>query len=249
MRLALVEVHDVSPYYKSEFLDALELLEEVGCHRFSLLVVPYFWEKVSLGGDEEFLRLLKSTGAEILLHGYTHKGKRRFQDILWTDGEGEFGGIDLHETYQKVYAGLELMEYCGFKVDFFVPPAWIGNPYLEDVLYSLNIRGVAYRWHIKDLKGGKVIKSPALTFSSRHFLSWLSLKFLPELEKFYSGQEVIRLAIHMADFRDQRKVNLWKQIMTEIKSSRRWTNYGELFGEGGPSSSFQSLKPAGWMVQ
>ncbi|MCS6999129.1 MAG: polysaccharide deacetylase family protein [Aquificaceae bacterium] len=249
MSLALVELHDVSPYYRAEFLSALELLEEVGCHRFSLLVVPYFWERAPLGEDREFLSLIKSTGGEVLLHGYTHKGKKRFQDILWTDGEGEFGGLDLQETYERVRAGFELFEYLGLKTEFFVPPAWIGNPYLEDVLYSLAFRGVAYRWHIKDLTEGVLIKSPALTFSNRHIFSWLSLKLVPEFEKLYSRHHIMRLALHMADFRDRRKLNLWKDLLEEVKKSRRWTSYGELFSKGGPSSSFEGFQPAGRMVQ
>ncbi|MEN3028058.1 MAG: polysaccharide deacetylase family protein [Aquificaceae bacterium] len=249
MGFALLELHDVSPYYKAEFLSILEFLEEVGCHRFSLLVVPYFWQRAPLAEDRELVSLIKSTGGEVLLHGYTHKGNKRFQDLLWTDGEGEFGGLDLRETYERVRAGLELFEYLGLKTEFFVPPAWIGNPYLEDVLYSLGFRAVAYRWHIKELAGGALIKSPALTFSNRHLFSWLSLKLLPEFEKLYKKHPIIRLALHMADFRDGRKVSLWKELLEEFKKSRRWTSYGELFSKGGPSSSLESFQPAGWMVQ
>ncbi|MDW8066379.1 MAG: polysaccharide deacetylase family protein [Aquificaceae bacterium] len=249
MKLFILELHDVCPYYKVEFLSALELLEEVGLDRFSLLVVPHFWERAPLGEDKEFLSLIKSTEGEIILHGYTHKGKKRIQDMFWTDGEGEFGGIGLQETYERIQAGLDLMEYLGFEVEFFVPPAWIGNPYLEDVLYSLGFRAVAYRWHIKDLVGGTVVKSPVLTFSNRYILSWLSLKLLPELERIYGKQALLRIALHMADFRDERKVNLWRYILKEIKDVRRWTSYGKLFGKGGPSSSLEGFQPAGWLVQ
>ncbi|MDW8097848.1 MAG: polysaccharide deacetylase family protein, partial [Aquificaceae bacterium] len=245
MSFALLELHDVSPYYKTEFLDALELLEEVGCHKFSLLVVPYFWHRAPLGENREFVSLVKSTEAEIVLHGYTHKGKKRLQDFLWTDGEGEFGGVGLQETYEKVRAGLELFEYLGFRTEFFVPPAWIGNPYLEEVLRSLGFRAVAYRWHVKDLVYNTFIRSPVLTFSSRSGLSWLSIKLMPELGRLYQRHRVIRLALHMTDFRDPRKTSLWRSLLGEIKNSRRWTSYGELFGKGGPSPSLKGFQPAG----
>ncbi len=248
MKLAIVELHDVSPYYRVEFYKALELLEEVGLDRFSLLVVPYFWEYAPLGGDLSFLNLLKSLKVELVLHGYTHKGKKRLQDLLWTDGEGEFGGLDLTETYKRVQSGLELMEYFGLNTEFFVPPAWIGNPYLEDVLYSFGFRAVAYRWHIKDLHHNRVIDSPTLTFSNRNLLSWLSLMVVPNMEKLYKGHQVLRLALHMADFRDERKIELWKEILGKIKKERRLASYGELFCKGGPTPSFKGFQPAGGLV-
>jgi len=208
MSLFLLELHDVSPYYRKEFFKAVDLLEEVGLDRFSLLVVPYFWERAPLGEDKDFLSFIKSLPAEVVLHGYTHKGNKRFKDLLWTDGEGEFGGLDLISTYEKVYLALELMDYLGIKTEFFVPPAWIGNPYLEDVLYSLGFRAVAYRWYIKDLNTERIIRSPALSFSNRHLFSWFSLMLVPELERLYKKHKLLRLAIHMADLRDERKILL-----------------------------------------
>ncbi|HCO38904.1 MAG TPA: hypothetical protein DIT36_02845, partial [Aquificaceae bacterium] len=175
-------------------------------------------------------------------------GSRRFSDLLWTDGEGEFGGLDLISTYEKVYLALELMDYLGIKTEFFVPPAWIGNPYLDDVLYSLGFRAVAYRWYIKDLSTEKIIKSPAISFSNRHLFSWFSLMLVPELERLYKKHKLLRLAIHMADLRDERKILLWKEILNKFKERRRCVSYGELFGKSGPSPSFKGLQPAGRLV-
>lgn len=248
MEYALLELHDVSPFYRREFLKTVELLEDLDIHKFSLLVVPYFWEKYSLVEDRETLHLIKSLHAEIVLHGYTHKGTRRLQDFLWTDGEGEFGGLDLYNTYQRISYALELMEYAGLSFEYFVPPAWIGNPYLEDVLYSFNFKGVAYRWYIKDLQGERFIKSPALSFSNRYLFSWLSLRMVPEFERLYKRQKILRLALHMKDFMDERKISLWREILQRIRKTRRWISYGELFSKGRPSPSFQGLQPAGWMV-
>ncbi len=248
MKFAIVELHDVSPYYRAEFLKSLELMEEVGLDRFSLLVVPYFWEYAPLGGDISFLSLIKNLGVELVLHGYTHRGKKRLQDVLWTDGEGEFGGLDLLETYNRVQAGLDLFEYLGLKTEFFVPPAWIGNPYLEDVLYSFGFRSIAYRWHIRDLRSGELLKSPTLTFSNRGLISWVSLKVVPNLEKLYDTYEVLRLALHMADFRDERKVRLWREILRKVKKERRLIGYGELFGKSRPAPSFKGFQPAGGLV-
>lgn len=246
MDLAVVEVHDVNPFYRKEFLRALELLEELGIDKFSLLIVPNFRGERSVDG--EFASLVKSTGGEVLLHGYYHISNRRLRHFLWTDGEGEFGGLSLEETYRRVEEGAELLGCWGLSSRFFVPPAWIGNPYLEDVLYSLGFRAVAYRWVIKNLAENSSLPAPALTFSNRYVFSWLSLQFVPALLKAYRHQGVIRVALHCADFRDQRKEELWRSILSEIKSKRRLTSYGELFGKGGPSPSFQGFQSTGRMV-
>ncbi len=247
MNYAILELHDVAPYYKREFLKALEIIEELNIEKFSLLVVPYFWEAYSIAEDRDFILLIKSLKQEVLLHGYTHKGIRKVSDILWTDGEGEFSGIDLYETYTKVSFALELLNYVGLKAKFFVPPAWIGNKHLEDVLYSLGFEGVAYRWYIKDLISNLSIKSPALTFSNRPLISWLSIKLIPELERLYKRHSILRLAIHMADLRDQRKINLWKGIISKIKEKRRWISYEELFSKSRSTSSLKGFQPA-WGV-
>lgn len=238
MKFALLELHDVSPFYKREFLKTLELLKELKVEKFSLLVIPYFGEEHSLAEDKEILSIIKSLTAEIVLHGYTHKGPKRLRDFLWTDGEGEFGGLDPYNTYQKVASGLKILEHIGLISEFFVPPAWIGNPYLEDVLCSLNFKGVVYRWHIKALEEKRCVKSPVLSFSNRSLFSFLSLKMMPVLEKLFRTQKVLRLALHMKDFRDERKIHHWKEIIQKIKKTRRWINYGELFSKGRPTFTF-----------
>ncbi|RMH80036.1 MAG: DUF2334 domain-containing protein [Acidobacteria bacterium] len=246
MDLAIIEVHDVNPFYKREFLRALELLDETSIDNFSLLVVPNFRGEKSVDG--EFASIIKSIGGEVLLHGYYHTSNRRLRYFLWTDGEGEFGGLSLEETYRRVEEGVELLGCWGLSSKFFVPPAWIGNPYLEDVLYSFGFLAVAYRWAIKSLTQNSALPAPALTLSNRHMFSWLSLQLVPALLKVYKHQRVIRVALHCADFKDQRKEKLWRNILREIKNSRRLTSYGELFGKGGPSPSLQGFQPTGRMV-
>ncbi len=248
MKYAILELHDVAPYYRREFLQSLEIIEDLGVEKFSLLIVPYFWETNPIEEDIDFILLVQSLKQEILLHGYTHKGKRKISDILWTDGEGEFSGLGYNETYNKLSLALELINYVGLKAKYFVPPAWIGNRYLEEVLYSLGFDGVAYRGCIKELSSNLFIKSPVLTFSNRRFLSWLSLRLIPELERLFKGHNILRLAIHMADIKDQRKINLWKEIISRVKETRRWISYEKLFSKGRFTSPFKGFQSARGMV-
>ncbi|MCS7279561.1 MAG: polysaccharide deacetylase family protein [Thermodesulfobacteriaceae bacterium] len=231
MKRVILELHDISPWYKKEFLQALNFLEELNLKKISLLVIPNLWNNYSLLEYQCFVNLLRDFGGEIILHGFTHLGKRKLVQMLWTDGEGEFEGLSLEETHKKVKKGKILLENLGFSSKYFVPPAWISNPYLEEVLWSLGFRGVAYRCKLKDLKEKKAFFSPVLTFSNRRWLSPLSIKLNSILKTLYHYKDCLRLAIHMADFRDFKKISLWKEIIFEIKNCRRFISYEELFSQ------------------
>jgi len=109
-----------------------------------------------------------------------------------------------------------------------VPPAWIGNPWLEKVLSAFGFIGVAYRDVIKVLRNEREIPSPVLTFSNRVILSYLSIKTIPLLFNLTKKSSVIRLVLHTKDFRDRRKIILWKQILSAAKKQRRLISYEEL---------------------
>ncbi|SNZ14429.1 DUF2334 domain-containing protein [Hydrogenobacter hydrogenophilus] len=240
MNLALVEIHDVSPYYYKETLQAIKLMSLCGIKKYSLLVVPNFWGKAHLYEHPEFVHTILSTKQEVVLHGCYHEGGS-IKDIIWTSGEGEFSNLNLMQTYQRIKEGKDIFEAVGIKSDIFVPPAWIGNPYLEDVLYSLDFKMVACRDYIKDLESELVYTSPVITFSNRPILSWLSIGFAPLLFRAFKRNRLIRLALHAKDFRDRRKVKLWRVLLSKIKEHRRLISYGELIRQSRPALALQSV--------
>lgn len=241
MRFAILEIHDVSPYYRDEFLEIVSLLKGLGLNKFSLLIVPYFWEKYPLNDDLDFVKELKSLNAEPLLHGFTHLGKTSFIGNLWTKNEGEFYYLNESETCQRVYQGQVLLCRLGFNCDFFVPPAWIGNPFLDSILKKLGFKGVAYRFYIKFFDANLKVFSPVLTLSNRPYFSGLSKFLLGITEWCLRGAGVLRVGIHCADFRDKDKKELWKKTLNKIKAERRFMSYGELACQSGLTSSFQCL--------
>lgn len=216
MGFAIVELHDVSPYYYEETARALELFNLCGIEKYSLLVVPNFYEKYPLYKSAGFVRSLLATGQEIVLHGYTHRGGS-LRDFIWTYREGEFSNLDLMETYNKLEKALEIMEVVGVKPEVFVPPAWLGNPHLEDLLYAFGFKAVAYRRGIRELERGEFFTSPVITFSNRPILSAMSLSFSLFMFRRYRKAELLRLALHTKDFRDKRKVKLWRFMLTKAK--------------------------------
>lgn len=240
MNLAIVEIHDVSPYYYKETLQAIKLMSLCGIKKYSLLVVPNYWEKGDLRERTDFVSAIHSAGQEVILHGYNHKGGS-IKDIFWTYREGEFSGLDFFDTYRKISKALEIFEALHIKVNFFVPPAWIGNPYLEYVLYSLGFKGVAYRTYIKHLETGTVCPSLAITFSNRAVFGSISVAFVPLMFKMFKNRKILRFALHTRDFADKRKIKMWRLLLTKVKKLRRLVSYEELLSQSRLASSLQSI--------
>jgi predicted deacetylase len=80
---AIVEIHDVSPFYKQEVYQAVEFLQR--------LKIENYMEEYPLYKHKDFVGFSKALGQEIVLHGYSHKAKVKLSQILYTYGEGEFG--------------------------------------------------------------------------------------------------------------------------------------------------------------
>ena len=240
MEGVIVELHDVSPFYYEETAQAIELFNLCGIDKFSLLLVPNFWDSAPIHENKSFIEAIKSTKQEIVLHGYNHRGGG-LRDLLWTYKEGEFSGISFEETYEKIEKAKEVFEVLGIKSYAFVPPAWLGNPFLEEVLYAFEFKVVAYRGYIKDLERKKVYPSFALSMSNRPILSLLSKALSPILYRLFRKHRILRLALHTRDFRDKGKVALWRYVLSEVKKARRLINYGDLLSKSGLTSSLQGV--------
>ncbi len=246
--LAIVEVHDVSPYYYDEFCKCLELLSLTGISKFSLLVIPNFRDSYPIYRYPGFVNTLHYSKQEIIMHGYNHTSRFKLKEALYTYGEGEMGGLTLQEVYKKIESAIDIFQIAKLNTSFFVSPAWISNPFLEDVLSSFGFLGVGYRKYLKNIENNHTVPSRVITFSSRKVLSYLSTKVLLTVYKLIKDDPVLRLALHMKDFSSKKKIALWRLLLKEIKNSRRLVSYGELLGKSGSSPSLQGFQSARWMV-
>jgi len=240
MEGVIVELHDVSPFYYDEMAQAIELFNLCGIGKFSLLLVPNFWDCAPIHENKSFIKSIRSTKQEIVLHGYNHRGGS-WRDFLWTYREGEFSGISLEETYKKIEKAKKIFEALDVENYAFVPPAWLGNPFLEDVLCAFEFKVVAYRGYIKDLETGQIYPSFALSMSNRPIFSLISKSLSPILYKLFKRHKILRLAIHTRDLRDKSKVVLWKYILSQSKNTRRLINYGDLLSKSRLASSLQGI--------
>ncbi|ADC90065.1 deacetylase-like protein [Thermocrinis albus DSM 14484] len=249
MLSALVELHDVTPHYEEEIYTTLHLLKTVGVRKFSLLVIPNFQGRYPIDQFQDWVSFIKGLGQEVVIHGFTHSSPFYWQTVIKTYREGEFFKKDLTETYRSVEKALDIMQKVGLHSKVFVPPAWIDNPYLEDVLYAFGIRFLGLRKVIKDLETNREIHSSSLTFANRYVLSFVSILAMPSLLRRNRSLKLIRLAIHAKDMRDKRKITIWRWVLNQVKKERRFVSYEEIFSESGHAPSLPRIQHARRVVE
>jgi hypothetical protein len=64
---------------------------------------------------------------------------------------------------------------------------------------------------------------------------------VPTLLKLHKRAKVLRLSLHTRDFRDRRKLVLWRSILREVKKEREVISYEELFSKSRPAPSLQGV--------
>jgi predicted deacetylase len=152
-----VSIHDVSPAWKREVEDALEVAHAHGV-RPALLVVPNFHGRAPLDGDPEFcarLRELQAEGHEIYLHGFYHRAEGDNEDgaatgsrLRWffrqkivSAGEAEFAAVSPREAERRLDDGRKMLDNVGLSPSGFVAPAWSMPSWL---LPMLGARGYGF---------------------------------------------------------------------------------------------------------
>lgn len=225
---AILEIHDISPFFKTELQKLKSFLANFREERVTLLVIPNYRHEYPLEACSETKRLVEEVRGEIVLHGYSHFGKRKISQILLTWGEAEFSSLTLDQTLERIRKGKEILHLAGLRTNFFVPPAWVFNPYVEEAAKSLGFRGVAGRLNAKCLETGKKIFVPALALSTRKILAEGSLALLKLLRLLFSPLPYLRVAIHMREFRSAGRIKLWSRLCRVLKEKRRFICYEEL---------------------
>ncbi|AEH45463.1 deacetylase-like protein [Thermodesulfatator indicus DSM 15286] len=229
MKKIIIELHDVSPFYKNEFFEALKLIFEEEINKYCILLIPNYKNKYNIEQHVKFTNLIKACKQEIILHGYEHTGENSLKYFWATNGEGEFNKLNKKETFKRIIEGKKIFKKLELKTSYFVPPAWISNKFLESALIKHDFKGISYREKINFFSKKKIF-TPTITFSNRYLLSEISKWSSEILFQLFSKFPTIRFAIHMRDFHDNEKVKLWKKLIKKAKN-RRTLNYEELYGE------------------
>src|SRR5439155_22030998 len=138
----LVSVHDVSPLTLPACEEAVVLLKEAGVapSELTLLAIPYHEEQVRLDDHAptvRFLRDLQDQGACVVMHGLTHRSRRRHwspvafaKAHVLARGQAEMFGTDATETSRRLDEGQAVLQGAGLgaATRCLVPPASLPSP-------------------------------------------------------------------------------------------------------------------------
>jgi predicted deacetylase len=149
----LVSLHDVSPLTLGPSAEAVRMITAAGvpASALTVLVVPYHEGKVRLDQHEPtqaFLKDLADRGANLVMHGYTHRMAERAGFFGWplahgfARGQGELYRASVAEAQRRLDAGKEILASAGLEVanEAFVPPAWLLSPAAAEAVVAAGFR-------------------------------------------------------------------------------------------------------------
>ncbi len=150
----LVSIHDVSPLTLENSQRAVEVALAAGvpARALTILVIPRHEDRISI--DEHpltraWLSGLAERGAQLVMHGYTHRMEgRRYSPagLFWSygfaRGQGELFNCSATETERRLACGRDILERAGLSVAAtgFVPPAWLLSRQARSVVDAAGFR-------------------------------------------------------------------------------------------------------------
>ena len=158
-----MSVHDVSPLHLAEVRWLLGRLDGVGARPRALKVIPNERGAAPVGDDAGLVALLReeiSGGAEIVLHGYTHRtvgalrgsAPERLRARLFARDSAEFLSLTRDEASRRIEAGSAALADLGIPAIGFCPPAWLADRRLASVLRDAGFRYIVTFARLHDLE-------------------------------------------------------------------------------------------------
>lgn len=245
----LVSLHDIAPFHLSRLRRAEQLLVRWGVPKISYLFVPDYHqqnqglEKSLLSSFKQWALEEKGFSLQWLLHGYYHletaakpgesnpklSPKNRLKRTLLTAGEGEFLDLSPPGIRERIHKGK------GFFVDFFrcapetfVAPAWLFNPGLIPVLREQRFLMTEDHSFIYLLDSDRKIPAPVITWATRTPLrKYISRIGCPLLSRFWSGKDLVRIALHPFDFDHPATIKSIENVIKDALNKREPILYRE----------------------
>lgn len=229
-----IALHDVAPATWPQCARLLDLVDSLGAPPLTLLVVPDWHGSGRIDASPEFLHAIdvRSTrGDEIALHGYWHRddAPAPHSPAAWlrrrvlTAGEGEFSELGAEVAHSRLRSGLDLLRRQGWKVDGFVPPAWLASAGTREALRQTDLRWTSTHTALFALEssGSRRIPAPCLTASPRS--AWrriASRAFLRAGLRFTANAPLVRVGLHPADAEHAELLACWREVLGELLRRR-----------------------------
>ncbi len=234
-----VSIHDISPAREGQVRSLLQLCEECGVSRGTLLVVPNWYGRYPLQPQQplvQWLQSLNRNGWEIALHGYEHRmpepARLTFRQRLiahhYTDHEGEFYLLRGTDASARIAKGLQIMQICGLEPVGFVAPAWLMNQETLPALEQFSFTFATSLGHLFDLQRRLLYWLPAKTYSSRSPGRVLASAAYCNLSRpLWRRLPLIRLALHPSDLRSPLITRTLSSLLRQLARQRTCIPLGE----------------------
>jgi predicted deacetylase len=174
-RSLVVSVHDVAPSTLDEVRWLLAQLDGLGVRPRVLKVVPNENGSGDLRGCPALVDLLQreaAQGAEIVLHGYTHRAvgpyrgpwAERLRARLFAGDAAEFLSLNPPMMAARLDAGRRILAESGLRTDAFCAPAWLAPPELPELLRGLGFHHLIGMATVSDLGSRRRLRMPWLGY-------------------------------------------------------------------------------------
>jgi predicted deacetylase len=229
-----IAVHDVAPATWPLCLRLFDLVDALGASPLTLLVVPDWHAQGRIDAAPDFRHAIDARlarGDEVALHGYFHRDDAPAprSPLAWlrrrvlTAGEGEFAALDAGAAEARLHAGLDLLRGQGWKIEGFVPPAWLANAATRAALRRTDLRWTSTHTALIALDGGREerIAAPCLTASPRsRWRRIASRAFLRAGLRLSARAPLVRVGLHPADAEHPDLLDCWREVLTELLAAR-----------------------------
>jgi uncharacterized protein len=245
-RKLLVALHDVTPAHAGRIARAERLFASLGIPRVTYLLVPDFHASAPAHESRDFVEWCRSPRAfdvRWFLHGYFHSdsihvtsaaGRLSFAEwfgkAFLTAGEGEFLTLRGHRLRARLEAGVQSFARClGEQPAGFVAPAWLFNEELMPALARLGVLFTESHFHVFHVQMQQALKSPVITWATRTRIRRHGSLIASALERrLWARRPVVRVALHPADFDDDRIVASIACTLEVLRRDREVTTYDRI---------------------
>ncbi len=212
-----ISIHDVTKSKLRDIKLLSYILKDFGIHRISYLVIPFYHEREHLEDIIDFIESVKDD--EIIMHGYTHKSKpfaKYDYKNIFTNYEAEF--LLSEDLKDRLRFGLEAFNKIGIYPKGFIAPAWLMKTEAFGLLKEKGFSFTTDRRYVYNLKSNNKVFSPVISFGSRGFVRFLSIKAFKHQFMISKTLKFIRIALHPTDAKDFRKIKILTSVLKEIRS-------------------------------